>query len=30
MESNEIFGSTVSAQNAAKEPVAEKKKAGRK
>ena len=30
MESNEIFGSTVSAQDAAKEPVAEKKKAGRK
>ena len=30
MESNEIFGSTVSAQNAAKEAVAEKKKAGRK
>ena len=30
MESNEIFGSTVSAQNAAKEPGAEKKKAGRK
>ena len=30
MKSNEIFGSTVSAQNAAKEPVAEKKKAGRK
>ena len=30
MESNEIFGSTVSAQNTAKEPVAEKKKAGRK
>ena len=30
MESNEIFGSRVSAQDAAKEPVALKKKAGRK